>query len=120
MGPRDFTARVSARGAVVVGVAALVSGWLGGASAAAGLLAGGAIALLDFRWIARSLAAPGAGARLTAGHLVASAGRLLAAFGALGLVLASGWVHPVALMAGLALVPAVLIAHGLRAAREMT
>jgi hypothetical protein len=41
-------------------------------------------------------------------------------FGAVGLLLWSGLVHPVALIAGLSILPPVLIAAGLRSARSLS
>jgi fatty acid desaturase len=47
------------------------------------------------------------------------AGLRFAALGALAAVLlANGWAHPVALVAGLTALPCALVGHGLRAARE--
>jgi len=47
------------------------------------------------------------------------AGLRLVVFGALcATLLASGWAHPLALVAGLTALPCALINHGLRAARQ--
>jgi len=81
-----------------------------------GLLVGGGIALGNFRWL-----------RLSVGHLVRSfrgrAGRPLWAlgyglrylviFGLLAAVLKTGWIHPVGILVGLAVLPVSLLVGGL-------
>ena len=93
--------------------------WLAGPAAATGVGGGGAIALLNFRWLARdvgratALVAEGGGGRI--GRLGL---RQLATFTALGLLVAQGWAHPVAVGIGLAVLPPVLLAEGLLDARK--
>ena len=53
----DLTTRVTRRTAAAVAVLALGGGWLGGAPGAAGVLAGGALALGSFRWLAARVVA---------------------------------------------------------------
>jgi ATP synthase I chain len=117
----DLAARVTWTGGVTV--AALMAGawWLAGPPAAAGVGGGGSIALLNFRWLARDVS------RATA--LLAEGGtglgrigriglRQLVTFGALGLLIAQGWAHPVGVGVGLAALPPVLLIQGLLDARE--
>jgi hypothetical protein len=117
----DLAARVTWTGGLTV--AALTAGawWLGGEPAAAGVGGGGAIALVNFRWLAHDVS------RATA--LVAEGGagfgrigrvglRQLVTFGALGLLVAQGWAHPVAVGVGLAALPPVLLVQGLLDARR--
>lgn len=117
----DLAARVTWTGAATV--AALTAGawWVAGQPAAAGVGGGGGIALLNFRWLARDLH------RATAQVAEGSAGaarlsriglRQLVTFGALGLLVAQGWAHPVAVAVGLAALPPVLLAQGLLDARR--
>jgi hypothetical protein len=98
---------------------ALAGGWLGGSAGALGVGAGVVLALGNFRWLvsracatngtpaaARALWSMGAGLRLVAFSVVCAA------------LLATGWAHPVALVAGLTALPCALVGHGLRAARQ--
>jgi hypothetical protein len=95
---------------VVVG-SALLAGWQG----AVGALAGGLISLGSFRWIASGVTRSAEGG--LAFSALAVGVRHLALFAALALVLWSGAGHPMALVAGLSLLPPVLVARGLSAAR---
>jgi hypothetical protein len=117
----DLAARVTWSGAAIV--AAMTAGaWgLAGGSAAAGVGGGGAIALLNFRWLARDV---GRATTLIAGGQggVGRIGRIglrqLVTFGALGVLIAQGWAHPVGVGVGLAALPAVLLVEGLLEARR--
>jgi hypothetical protein len=103
-------------GAIVVAGAALAT-WLAGVAGGLGVLAGGAIAILDFGWLARRVTAASASGA-TAGFLLAAGLRLAAVAAAAAAVFATGVAHPVALVAGLTVLPCALVANGLRAARE--
>ncbi|MEX2221215.1 MAG: ATP synthase subunit I [Candidatus Rokuibacteriota bacterium] len=117
----DLAARVTWTFATTLAAMTVGAWWLAGAPAAAGVGGGGAIALVNFRWLARDLH------RATA--LIAEGGtgigrisrvglRQLVTFGALGLLVAQGWAHPVAVAVGLAALPPVLLAQGLLDARR--
>lgn len=117
----ELTARVTTRSGLALAGVALLAAWVGGAPALVGVLAGGAISFVNFRWLAWSATSASAavgGQRLRAGRMVAVGLRFLAAFGALAAVLVTGWAHPLALMGGLAVLPCILIAQGFRAARD--
>jgi hypothetical protein len=91
--------------------AALLAGWPG----AVGIVAGGLVSLGSFRWIASGVAraaTPGVRGGLGLSALAVSV-RHLALFGALAAVLGSGAAHPLALFAGLSVLPPLLIAFGL-------
>jgi hypothetical protein len=98
----------------------LAGGVLAGWPGALGALAGGLISLASFTWIARGVHSS---AKLFAGgraHPLWALGlglRYVLLFGAVALLLGYGIVHPLALVAGLSVLPPVLIAFGLRAAR---
>jgi len=104
-------------------VAAMTAGawWLAGTAAAAGVGGGGAIALLNFRWLARdvsratALVAEGGGG---VGRIGRVGLRQLVTLTALGLLIAQGWAHPVGVGIGLAALPPVLLAQGLLDARK--
>lgn len=116
----EFTARVTLHGALATAGTAVLAGWFAGVTTSAGVVAGGGLALVDFRWLTRSASVAAAavtGGRLRAGWMLAAAARLLVMFGAISLMLVSGRIAPVALMAGLAVLPLVVIAQGFRAAR---
>ena len=112
----DLAARVTWTGSATVAAMAAGAWWLGGAPVAAGVGGGGAIALLNFRWLARdvsratALIAEGGGG---VGRIGRVGLRQLVTFGALGLLVAQGWAHPVGVGIGLAALPPVLLAQGL-------
>jgi hypothetical protein len=117
----DLAARVTWTGGVTVAVITAGAWWLAGAPAAAGVGGGGAIALMNFRWLARdvsratALVAEGGGG---VGRIGRVGLRQLVTFGALGLLVAQGWAHPVGVGIGLAALPPVLLAQGLLDARK--
>lgn len=115
----DFVGRVSRAMLIALLPVAVCGGQLCGWPGAVGSLAGGLISLGSFRWLASGVAqaaAPVARPGLAVSALGVGL-RHLALFGALALVLWSGAAHPVALLAGLSLLPPILIACGLREAR---
>ncbi|HUM14152.1 MAG TPA: ATP synthase subunit I [Candidatus Nitrosotalea sp.] len=117
----DLAARVTWSGAATVAAMTAGAWWLAGTSAAAGVGGGGAIGLLNFRWLARdlgratSLIAAGQGG---VGRIGRIGLRQLVTFGALGVLIAQGWAHPVGVGVGLAALPPVLLAQGLLDARR--
>ena len=117
----DLAARVTWTGGLTVAVMTAGAWWLAGAPAAAGVGAGGAIALFNFRWLARDVSRATAlvvEGRAGVGRLSRVGLRQLVIFGALGLLVAQGWAHPVAVGVGLATLPPALLAAGLLGARE--
>ena len=119
MTPNELMSRVT-RDVCALGAAlVLPAAWLGGAEGAVGAAAGAALAAGNFRWLsghATSLAAAG---RMERRLWSLGAGlRLGAVATACGVAMTSGLAHPVALVAGLTLLPCVLVVHGLRAARQ--
>jgi hypothetical protein len=115
----EVTRGVLRAGAFSTGALAAGAWWVADAAAAAGVAGGGAVALLNFRWLSRDVARlavlVSGGARGGAARLAGVGLRQLASFGALGLLVAGGWVHPVGVALGLAVLPPVLLAQGLRA-----
>jgi hypothetical protein len=117
----DLAARVTWTFAATVAAMTAGAWWLAGAPAAAGVGGGGGIALVNFRWLARDV---GRATALIAegstgvGRLSRVGLRQLVTFGALGLLVAQGWAHPVAVAVGLAALPPVLLAQGLLDARR--
>jgi len=110
-----MTARVTAATCALVAALAAPAGWLGGSTAALGVLAGGALAVVNFRWLAARAVASSAG--VAGGAWLVGAGLRLAAFAAAcAVLLALEWAHPVALLAGLSVLPCAVIVEGLRAA----
>lgn len=116
----DFAGRVTWAG--VCTVAAMSAGvwWLVGVQAALGVAGGGAIAIVNFRWLSRdvgrafALVAEGRPGLARIGRIGL---RQFAMLGALGLLVAQGWAHPVAVGLGLAALPPVLLVQGLLNAR---
>jgi hypothetical protein len=116
---REFVGRVSRAMLVAVAAVAACAGLVAGWPAAVGAGAGGLISLGSFRWIASGVvraSAFSAGRGLALSALAVGA-RHLVLFGVLGLVLWSGVAHPVALLAGMSLLPPIVIAVGLTATR---
>ena len=117
----DLAARVTWTGGVTVAALPAGAWWLAGPPAAAGVGGAGSIALLNFRWLARdvsratALVAEGGGG---VGRIGRIGLRQLVTFGALGLLIAQGWAHPVGVGVGLAALPPVLLIQGLLDARE--
>jgi len=117
----DLAARVTWTGGATVAAMTAGAWWLAGTAAATGVGGGGAIALLNFRWLARdvgratALVAEGGGG---AGRIGRIGLRQLATLTALGLLIAQGWAHPVGVGIGLAALPPVLLAQGLLDARK--
>ena len=117
----DLAARVTWTGAATVAAMTAGAWWLAGTAAAAGVGGGGAIALLNFRWLARdvgratALVAEGGGG---VGRIGRVGLRQLVTLTALGLLIAQGWAHPVGVGIGLAALPPVLLAQGLLDARK--
>src|SRR3972149_669154 len=100
----DLSGRVTWSGLAAVVALSAVAGWAAGVEGATGVAGGGAVALLNFRWLARSVANVVA--------LVRDGGS-----GGAGLR-GAGRPPPLAVTAGLSVLPPILIAQGLRAARE--
>ena len=117
----DLTARVMRTGTCLVAAMSAGAWWLSGAPAAAGVGGGGAIALINFRWLALDLGRAFA-AVAEGGAGLSRIGRMglrqLVMLGALGLLVAQGWAHPVGVGLGLATLPPALLIHGLLNARD--
>ena len=117
----DLSSRVTGSGLATVVTLSAAAGWAAGVEGAAGVAGGGAIALLNFRWLARSMASVAAVVRDGGSGGAAVRGawlRHLSTVGALGLLLGSGWTHPLAVIVGLSVLPPILVAQGLFAARR--
>jgi ATP synthase I chain len=119
MTPSDLMWRVT-RDVCALGAAlTLAAAWLGGAPGALGAATGVALALGNFRWLAtRVPTASGGGGAARVLWPMAAGLRYLAFAAATAIVLATGWAHPVALVAGLTALPCALVGHGVRAARQ--
>jgi ATP synthase I subunit len=118
MTPRELMWRVT-RDVCALGAAlVLAAAWLGGTAGVLGAAAGVALALGNFRWLVSRVPTSSAADAATALWSM-TAGLRFIAFGAVcAAVLATGWAHPVALVAGLTALPCALVGHGLRAARQ--
>ena len=116
----ELAAKVTWSGGLTVAAITAGAWWVAGAPAAAGVGGGGAIALLNFRWLAREVSR--ATAPIAEGGGLGRIGRMglrqVVTFGALGVLIAQGWAHPVGVGIGLAALPPVLLAQGLLDARK--
>jgi hypothetical protein len=119
MTPSELASRV-ARDACVLGAALTgPAAWLGGLDGALGAAAGAGIAVGNFRWLAARVRAAADDASTERRLWTLGAGlRLGALAAAVALVLLSGHAHPLAIVAGLSVIPVAVIARGLAAARE--
>src|SRR5881409_2796039 len=109
MTPSNMMARVTAATCALVAHLAAPAGWLGGSTAALGVV--------NFRWLAARAVAVASSAGVAGGAWLVGAGLRLAAFAAAcAVLLALEWAHPVALLAGLSVLPCAVIVEGLRAA----
>ena len=111
----EFVGRVSRVLLVALGPVAVGGGLAAGWPGAVGSLAGGFISLGSFRWVASGVARASA-PEASRGQALSALGvglRHLALFGTLAVVLGTGVAHPLALVAGLSVLPPVLIALGL-------
>ena len=117
----ELAAKVTWSGGLTVAAITAGAWWVAGAPAAAGVGGGGAIALLNFRWLARDVsratALIGEGG-ITVGRIGRVGLRQVVTFGPLGVLIAQGWAHPVGVGIGLAALPPVLLAQGLLDARK--
>jgi len=121
MATAEFVSRVVWTGAVSVAALSAGAWWVAGVSAAAGVGGGGAIALVNFRWLARDVGrvvALVAEARPGVARISRIGLRQFVTLGALGLLVAQGWTHPVTVGLGLAVLPPVLLVQGLLNARR--
>jgi ATP synthase I subunit len=118
MTPSELTTRVTLDTCAAVATLAALGWWLVGASTGLGVLAGGVLAVVNFRWlVARAFVATEIGSTSSAAWMLGAGLRFAACAGACGILLAYGWAHPVALVAGFTVLPCDLIARGLEAAR---
>jgi ATP synthase I subunit len=117
----EFVRRVSRVLLVSLGPVAVGGGLAAGWPGAVGGLAGGLISLGSFRWVASGVvrgSVPETGGRLAMSALGVGL-RHLALFGTVAIVLGTGIAHPLALVAGLSVLPPVLIALGFWQTRAM-
>lgn len=116
---RDLVGRVTGWGALALFPLAAAATHMAGLQGLLGVLAGGGLAMGNFRWLdagsGRALALF-SGGRVHPLWLLGLGARHLSLFGALGVLLWSGHFHPLWLAAGLSVLPPVLIVEALRAA----
>jgi hypothetical protein len=113
----DLRARVTVDSAVALGVLAGLALPLAGPRSALGVVAAGALTVLNFWWLTGSMARVVAGGRRPALAWVSAAARLATLSLAFVLLFAARAVEPLAVIAGLGVLPAALIRRGLVAAR---
>jgi hypothetical protein len=106
---------VSLTAGLATGALALLAAWFAGAAAASGVIAGGLVAIANLWWLSRRTDVHGG--RRPALVWVAVSARLSAVALVVGALLVTGWAHPLGLVAGLSVLPPVLVVVGLRDAR---
>jgi ATP synthase I subunit len=121
MGP-ELIARVNWITLLLLVPVTLASAWLGGASSAVGTVAGGLLSLASLYWVTRGVRNAGgflAGGRSNRGWVIALVLRYAVLFGVVALLLRTGAAHPLGLVAGLSILPPVVIILGLRSVRAL-
>jgi ATP synthase I chain len=113
----SVSVRVAVETCALGGLVAVAAAWLGGAGAAFGVVAGSALAVLNFLWLARGVTRASADTSRVA-WVLASSLRMVAVAGVFAALLATGVIHPVALVIGLTALPCALVARGLSTARK--
>jgi hypothetical protein len=117
----EFAQRVTVAAAALAVAGAGGAAWWAGRAALVGVLVGAAVAIANFRWLARGVALLEAGSdqpRWRARSVFLVGARYLVTFGALAAPVAAGIADPVALGVGLTALPIALTTQGLRAGRE--
>lgn len=115
---RELRARVTLASAAMTALLAGLAYGLVGFSAGLGVAAAGGVTVANFWWLVHNAGVVAGTAPASRRLLwtVAAGARFLALMAVLILLLASGIVHPVAFVVGLAIVPVAVIVLGLRTA----
>jgi len=115
----ELVARVSRTTLALLIPVSLAAALIGGAAGALGIMAGGLLSLGSFHWLMRGVRSAGGffGGRAHPLWAIGLGLRYMLFFGAIAVLLGTGIAHPVGLMAGLSVLPPVVIVVGLRAAR---
>lgn len=117
MTPMELTSRVTWESGGAVAVLSLVSGLVGGVPVAAGVGAGGVLAITNFRWLAGRVVSVLGGVPTPGGWALGFGLRLIALACATAGLMATGLVHPLGVVVGLTVLPGALVLRGLRQAR---
>ena len=118
MTPSELTTRVTLDTSAAVLALAALAGWLLGVPSGVGVLAGGVLAVVNFRWLViRTSVALTTGSTSATAWIIGAGLRFVACAAACGALLAYGWAHPLGLVAGFTVLPCDLIARGLASAR---
>jgi len=117
MTPMELTSRVTWESGGAVAVLSLVSGLVGGIPVAAGVGAGGVLAITNFRWLAGRVVSVLGGVPTLGGWALGFGLRLIALACATAGLMATGLVHPLGVVVGLTVLPGALVLRGLRQAR---
>ena len=117
MSPMELTSRVTWESGGAVAVLSLVSGLVGGVPAAAGVGAGGVLAIANFRWLAGRVVSVLDGVPAPGGWALGFGIRFIALAVATAGLMASEWAHPLGVVVGLTVLPCALVLRGLGQAR---
>ncbi|MBI2206732.1 MAG: hypothetical protein HYU41_23090 [Candidatus Rokubacteria bacterium] len=115
----DFAMRVIVLSLVLGAASSLAAAWVAGGAVAMAVAVGALVAVLNFRWLVRGVAAvaedPGRGHRRS---LAVVTLRHAASFGILAVPVAAGIANPLGLGVGVTALPVALTIAGLALARE--
>ena len=118
MTPNELKTRVTWATCVPTLALSSVAAWLAGAAVAWGVLAGGALAVLNFRWLVAHASLVTTWSAASGAWSIIAGVRFLVFLVIAGTLIATGAMHPVGFLAGLTVLPCAVVAQGLRAARE--
>jgi hypothetical protein len=115
--PIELTSRVTWESGGAVAALVLLAGLIGGVPVAAGVGAGGALAIANFRWLAGCVVGILDGVPAPGGWALGFGLRLIVLGAAIAGLLASGWAHPLGVVAGFTVLPCALVRQGFAQAR---
>jgi hypothetical protein len=118
MTPSRMTARITRETVVIVVLLCAPAAWLGGGPAVGGVVAGAALGLLNLQFLTAAASAMSvrlSGRAMSGAWLAVSSFRFIVVLAACVALFTAGWVHPVALLAGLTILPVEVLRHGLAA-----
>lgn len=120
MSPIELTSRVTWESGGAVAALSFLSGLIGGVPVAAGVGAGGVLAIANFRWLAGRVVGVLDGVPAPGGWALGFGLRLMALAAATAGLLASGWAHPLGIVVGFTILPCALVRQGFAGARAQS
>ena len=120
MTPNEFVRRVTLDVFVGVGALALAIALVAGPAVGAGVLAGGLLGGVNFRWLAARVRAISAGREHQRSWIIGAAVRFVLLLSLAAGLLITGYVDPIGFVVGMSVLPCAVILVGLRATRQVS